>query len=164
MKLLQRLDAQLNNIEGALLIVFLTCMLLMAFLQVVLRNVFSSGFLWADILLRHLVLWIGFLGAALATSRERHISIDAFTRFLPVRWKHAVHVVTNFFAALICYYLMTAAITFIESEVDAGTTVYDSIPSWYAEIIIPVGFGLLMFHFAVRVLIDAAAALSGENT
>ncbi len=162
MKLLQRLDALLNKVEGILLILLLVVMLVLAFLQVVLRNFFSFGFLWADIVLRHLVLWIGFLGAALATSQERHISIDAFTRFLHPRLKHAVRVVTNLFASVVCYYLMTAAVTFIESEADAGTTVYDSIPGWYAGIIIPLGFGLLMIHFAVRVLVDGRAALAGE--
>lgn len=164
MKLLQRLDALLNKAEGALLILLLVVMLVLAFLQVVLRNFFSSGFLWADIVLRHLVLWIGFLGAALATSQERHISIDAITRFLSPRLKHAMHVVTNLFAAVVCYYLMTASITFIRSEVEAGTTVYADIPGWYAEVIIPVGFGLLMVHFAVRVAIDGRAALSTEHT
>lgn len=163
MKLLQRLDAALNKTEGALLILLLVVMLVLAFLQVVLRNFFSSGFLWADLVLRHLVLWIGFLGAALATSQERHISIDAVTRFLPPRLKHALRVVTNLFAAVVCYYLMTAAITFIESEAEAGTTFYADIPNWYAGIIIPVGFGLLIIHFLIRVMVDGRAALSAEH-
>ncbi|MGH2569375.1 MAG: TRAP transporter small permease [Bacteroidota bacterium] len=161
MKFLQRVDALLNKVEGTLLITFLAIMLVMAFLQVVLRNFFSFGFLWADILLRHLVLWIGFLGAALATSQERHISIDAFTRFLPERVKHAARVITNLFAAVVCYYLMTAAFTFVQSEKEAGTAIFAEIPGWYAQIIIPVGFGLLMVHFAVRVLLDARVVLKG---
>ncbi|HXG38967.1 MAG TPA: TRAP transporter small permease [Bacteroidota bacterium] len=163
MKILQRLDALLNKAEGALLILLLVVMLALAFLQVILRNFFSSGLLWADIVLRHLVLWVGFLGAALATSQERHISIDAFTRFLSPRLKHAMRVVTNLFAAVVCYYLMTASITFIQSEVEAGTTVLADIPGWYAEIIIPIGFGLLMVHFAVRVMVDGRAALLSEH-
>lgn len=163
MNVLQRMDALLNKFEGALLIFFLAVILVMAFLQVVLRNFFSFGFLWADILLRHLVLWIGFLGAALATSQERHISIDALTRFLPVRLKHAMRVFTNLFAALVCYYLMTAAITFVQSEIDAGTTVYANIPGWYAEVIIPVGFGLLMIHFFVRVVLGIVTTVKGAR-
>ncbi|HEY4611898.1 MAG TPA: TRAP transporter small permease [Bacteroidota bacterium] len=161
MKILQRVDALLNKVEGMLLVLFLSVMLVMAFLQVVLRNVFSFGFPWADILLRHLVLWVAFFGAALATSQERHISIDAFTRFLPERARHAARVVTNLFAAVVCYYLMTAAATFLQSEIDAGTVLYGSVPVWYAQLIIPVGFGLLLFHFAVRVVLDVRATIQG---
>ncbi|MCI0708237.1 MAG: TRAP transporter small permease [Ignavibacteriae bacterium] len=164
MKLLQRVDALLNKVEGTLLVAFLAVMLIMAFLQVVLRNVFSFGFAWADILTRHFVLWIAFLGAALATSQERHISIDAFTRFLPERIKYISRVITNLFAAVICYYLMTAAIAFIQSEIEFSTILFDDIPAWYAQIIIPVGFGLLMFHFAVRVLLDLRSAITGAST
>jgi TRAP-type C4-dicarboxylate transport system permease small subunit len=163
MKFLRRLDAMLNKAEGALLILLLVVMLLLAFLQVVLRNVFSSGFLWADIVLRHLVLWIGFLGAALATSQERHISIDAFTRFFSPRMKHALRVFTNLFAAVVCYFLMTASVTFVQSEVEAGTMVLENIPGWYAQSIIPVGFGLLIIHFSVRVVADLLSAM-GRNT
>jgi len=163
MKILQRVDALLNKAEGMLLVLFLSVMLVMAFLQVILRNFFSYGFPWADLLLRHLVLWIAFLGAALATSQERHISIDAFTRFLPERIKYAARVLTNLFAATVCYYLMTAAATFLQSEMDAGTVFYGSVPVWYAQLIIPVGFGLLMFHFVVRVLLDLRATVKGAE-
>jgi len=163
MKLLRQVDALFNKIEGALLITLLLVMMVMAFLQVVLRNVFSSGIIWADILLRHLVLWISFLGAALATSIERHISIDALTRFLSHKARHISKVITNLFAAVICYFMMKASITFVGYEISDGHTVYGQIPSWYAQIIIPVGFGLLAFHFLVRVAANAAAAFSKES-
>ena len=163
MKILQRVDALLNKFEGTLLVVFLTVMLVMAFLQVVLRNFFSFGFSWADIVLRHLVLWIAFFGAAMATSHDRHISIDAFTRFLPERVKHAARVVTNLFAAVVCFYLMSAARVFIESEIEFSTVIFGDVPAWYAQIIIPVGFGLLMVHFAVRALLDLRSAIKGAE-
>lgn len=163
MKLLQRIDSILNKVEGGLLITFLTLMMVLAFLQVVLRNAFSEGILWGDILTRHLVLWIGFLGAALATSNERHISIDAFTRFLSARARSMVKVVTNVFAAVICYFLLRASQTFVANEILDGRVVYGQIPSWYAQIIIPVGFGLLLIHFVLRAVINFGRASTGEE-
>lgn len=163
MKLLQKLDAILNKAEGGLLILLLTVMILLAFLQVVLRNAFSSGILWADILLRHLVLWIGFLGAALAASSDRHISIDALTRFLPERVKKGVNGLSYLFAAFICLLFFRAALTFLENERLDGTTVYADIPSWYAEIIIPIGFGLLVVHFVIRAILSAREAIAGKE-
>lgn len=162
MKYLKRLDSFLNGIEGYLLVALLSVMVVLSFTQVLLRNAFSESFLWGDILLRHLVLWVGFIGAALATSNDRHINIDAITRFLPSWLKHWSKVLTNVFAAVVCYFLCQAGVTFVKGEIDAGWTMYESIPSWYSAIIIPVGFGLLAFHFLVRVAVEAYQAIGKE--
>ena len=45
----------------------LVSILVMALIQIVLRNVFDSGLLWAESFLRILVLWIAILGAMVAT-------------------------------------------------------------------------------------------------
>ena len=81
-KILQKIDRGLYLFENSLLILILSVMVFMAFLQVVLRNLFHSGILWGDIFLRHLVLWVGFIGASLATRSERHINIDILTRLM----------------------------------------------------------------------------------
>jgi TRAP-type C4-dicarboxylate transport system permease small subunit len=164
MKILKTVDSVLNKIEGALLIFLLLVMLFMAFGQVLLRNFFSGGLVWGDILLRHLVLWIGFLGAALATSGERHLNIDALTRYLPERLKGAIATLTNIFAAFVCFLLFNASLTFIDFEIANKNTVLGDIPSWYAQIIIPVGYGLLTFHFIIRAILDAGKALQKGAT
>lgn len=152
MKVLRWCDDRLGRLEGVLLIILLSVMVLLAFVQVILRNVFSESLIWGEILLRHLVLWIGFLGAARATGEGRHISIDAFARFLPTRSRTIVRVITNAFAIVVCYFLLRASLTFIGDEIDFGSVVYGEVPSWYSQIIIPVGFGLMMIHFAVRIV------------
>lgn len=163
MKIIKKIDFVLNKIEGAILIILLLVMLVMAFGQVVLRNFFSGGIVWGDILLRHLVLWIGFLGAALATSGERHLNIDVYTRYLPERWKGAVATIADIFAAVVCCLLFRASLTFIEFEISNTHMVYGEIPSWIAEIIIPAGYALLMIHFSVRAILDANKALQKEQ-
>ena len=160
MKILKTLDLALNKVEGALLILMLSIMVLVAFSQVMLRNLFHTGIDGADVLLRHLVLWIGFLGAAIATSEERHINIDALRRFLSPRIRSAVDVLTDIFAAIVCYYLMSAAWVFVESEMAGGRSVFQNIPVWYGQSIIPVGFGLLVVHFAIRACLRAHTAVT----
>jgi C4-dicarboxylate transporter, DctQ subunit len=160
MKMLKKLDLTLNKIEGVFLILMLSVMMLVAFGQVMLRNVFHTGINGADILLRHLVLWIGFLGAAIATSEERHINIDALRRFLSPRIRSAVDVLTDLFAAVICFFLMNAARVFVQSEMADQRMVYQDIPAWYVQVIIPIGFGLLVVHFTIRAILRAHSALT----
>jgi TRAP-type C4-dicarboxylate transport system permease small subunit len=153
MNLLKRIDKALTRFEGYVLITLLFIMVVMAFLQVVLRNLFSSGILWADIFLRHLLLWLGFLGAAIATSENRHINIDALRRFFSKRMRSAVEVLTDSFAAVICFMLAQASWTFVQGEIADRRVLFGDIPSWYAQVIIPIGFGLLVIHFAIRALL-----------
>ncbi len=161
MKIFTFIDTVLNKAEGFLLVVLLTIMIVLSFAQVILRNVLGEGLLWADILLRHLVLWIGFLGASLAVSHQRHIGIDALTRALSGRYQLAARVVTNLFAAAMCYVLFDASRSFLAFEIEDSRPLVFNIPEWYSELIIPVGFGLLMVHFLVRVAVTSRDVIRG---
>lgn len=162
MKLLRSIDDRLTSLEGGLVILILGAMVLLAFFQVILRSAFSSGLVWADILLRHMVLWLGFLGGALATSKQRHIHIDALAHYAPPRVRAALGVLTNLFGAGVCIVLALASIRFIEGEIQAESLVYEGVPSWYAQIIIPVGFTLHVIHFLIRSLLNGREALGTE--
>ncbi len=164
MSVFKKFDSLLNKFEGGLLVLLLAAMVVMAFLQVILRNGFNSTILWVDILLRHLVLWTGFLGAALATSSERHINIDAFTRFLSPRVRSVVNTLTSMFAVAMCWFLLDASVTYVKNEMIAGSTIYADIPTWYSALIIPIGFGLLILHFSLKIILNATAALKNERS
>ncbi|MBW1813319.1 MAG: TRAP transporter small permease subunit, partial [Deltaproteobacteria bacterium] len=62
--------------EKVLLTTLLFSMIVLSFGQVVARNLFSTGFIWVDQMLRLEVLWVAFIGAALATEFNQHIKID----------------------------------------------------------------------------------------
>lgn len=160
MKLLHTLERVLNAIETSLLVVLLSTMVILAFTQVVLRNLFDTGFVWADTLVRHLVLWVGFLGAALATSDDRHISIDALTKFLSPRVKQTARILSEIFAAVVCFYLGDAAWTYLALERESGGELILSIPTWVAIVIIPAGYFILSFHFLVKVIESSVAVLA----
>jgi TRAP-type C4-dicarboxylate transport system permease small subunit len=162
MNALRSLNRFFYKIEFGLLVVFLSSMVLLAFAQVVLRNVFGTGLVWADTIVRHLVLWAGFVGAALATSDERHISIDALTKFLSFRKKHVVMIFTSAFAVVACYYLGSAAWEYVVEEQTHGGDLVLSIPTWVALLIIPAGYYLIAFHFFIKVIENAAASLGKQ--
>lgn len=162
MTFLRMLDRWLIRIETVLLVLFLSSMILLAFLQVVLRNFLGIGFLWADPLVRHLVIWVGFTGAAIAAHEERHIGIDAFSRFFSARWQDAVRILTSLFAIIVCYYLADAAWVFLVDEKSSGSDFMLNVPTWIALLIIPAGYALMAFHFFVKV-VEHAVSLLGKG-
>ena len=149
MKALEKLNSWIEGAETFVLVSVLGIMVIFAFLQVVLRNIFNEGILWGDILLRHLVLWVGFLGASLATRQQKHINIDIFSRFMSDKGKSIVRLITNLFSVFICYILAEAGWTFIQDEQMMGTVIFADIPAWYFQTIIPIGFFLMSFRFLV---------------
>ncbi|HET6271772.1 MAG TPA: TRAP transporter small permease [Bacteroidota bacterium] len=163
MTFLRTLDRFFYRIEFALLVLFLSAMVLLSFTQVFLRNFLGTGLVWADTIIRHLVIWAGFAGAALATTEERHISIDALTKFLSPRIKHVAQLFTGLFATITCVYLGDAAWTYLKDELTSGGVLVLGIQTWQALLIIPVGYFLIAFHFLVK-LVENLLGVLGRQT
>jgi TRAP-type C4-dicarboxylate transport system permease small subunit len=162
MGLLHWLDHWLANLERALVVLLLTGLLGLGLLQVIERNVLASGIFWADEVLQHLVLWLGFLGASLATREHRHLSIDVLSHFLPVRWHLWLGLLVNTAALVLCMLLVQAACGLVRSEYTAGTMLTFGVPAWLAQSIIPLGFGAITLRFALRLVETLARMLQPE--
>jgi TRAP-type C4-dicarboxylate transport system permease small subunit len=146
----ERVDEAIGRVEQTLIVTFLGFMILIAFLQIVLRNFFSTGLDWGDQLLRNLVLWIGFIGATLATKEGKHINIDVVSRWLPSLGKNVVTLFIHLFSFFICCLLTYAALKFIKNEVQMENRTFLNIPAWIPEMILPMTFGLMTFRFGLR--------------
>ncbi len=134
----------------------------LAFLQIFLRIFFATGILWGDPLLRHLVLWIALLGAAIAAKEGKHINIDVISRVLPDRGRVAIQALTDLFSTFICLLLIQASLKFIRDEFQAGTLAFLKIPTWAVAVIFPVAFGLIAIRFAISGCRNGAMAIRGS--
>ena len=148
----ERVDQIIGRVEHALLIVLVSSMLLIAFLQILLRNFFATGLAWGDPIVRNLVLWVGFVGAALATREGKHIQIDLVSRWTGPRARRVVEVLTHGFSFFICCLLTWASIKFIINEIQMKDVLFPGIPSWVSEIILPLTFGSMAFRFGLRLM------------
>ena len=146
----ERMDEMIARVEQTLVVSFLGFIIFVAFLQIILRNFFSTGLDWGDSLLRNLVLWIGFIGATLATKEGKHINIDVVSRWLPPMGKNVVTLVTHLFSFLVCCALTYATLKFIGNEAQMGQKAFLNIPAWIPEMILPITFSLMTFRFGLR--------------
>ena len=146
----EHIDGAIARMEQTLFVTFLGFMIVLAFLQIVLRNFFFTGLDWGDSVLRNLVLWVGFVGATLATKEGKHINIDIVSRWLPPLAKNTVTLITHLFSFFICCALTYAAIKFIKNEVEMGNRTFLNIPAWIPEMILPMTFSLMLFRFGLR--------------
>lgn len=153
-------------VEDGLLVAVLTAMILLSVAQIVLRNFAGVGIVWSDPFLRYMVLWVGLLGAMVATREYNHINIDIVSHFLPRRrTRSVVRVFTDSFTAVVCGFMTYAGIIFIKDEMSVATSAFGDVPAWAAELILPLAFAVIAIRylvFAVMHIIEAAGGRSPD--
>ncbi len=131
----------------------LTVMVTLAFAQVILRH-FGLGLLWGETVLKHLVLWTGFLGAALAAAAEKHFAWEAAHVGAPEKWKPWLRLTANLSGAAITGILLHASWIYFTDDRASGaelmTVAGVVVPSWIAAAGIPAGFALVLTHMLFK--------------
>ncbi len=146
---MDRLLRVVHRVEDWLLTIMLTSMIVLAAGQILLRNLFETGFAWADPMLRLLVLWVGLIGALSASRTDKHISIDVFSRVLSSRARAGVQSVTALFTAGVSGIIAYHAVRFVAMDYESGITGVAGLPAWILELIIPVGFGFIALRYLI---------------
>lgn len=151
---LHRLLRAAASVEDGILVLLLVMMIALAGTQIFLRNLLETGLEWGDPLLRVTVLWLGLLGAMVATRDDNHITIDIVSRVLPPRVKAAGRLVTDLFTATVCGLLAYHGARLVLFDMEAGTLAFVFVPTWVCELIIPFGFGIIALRFCVSFVLQ----------
>ena len=144
----------LYKIEDTMLVTALLLMILTAVIQLLLRNFMSSGVVWANAMVRILVLWCGLLGAMIATRQKSHISIDLVSRYLTEKVVKVFSVITQLFTAIICLTMAYYSFMLIQMEFQFGDTAFALVPVWVCQSIIPFAFAIIALRCFIFSLTD----------
>ena len=138
---------RLHLVEDALLVTFLAMMIVLASTQILLRNFFDSGIVWIDPLLRVLVLWLGLLGATVATRNNKHISIDLLPRILNRGTYCLIQSVVAQISAWTCLVIAWYGLSWIRLDYEDAVASFIGIPAWMLEVVIPASFALIGLRY-----------------
>jgi len=136
--------------EDGFLVVLTIILVVVAIAQILLRNLFSVTLLWADPVVRMLVLWTAFMGALVAARENRHLRIDALLQLLPSDKRRYVDVIIHLFNAAVCGLLAGIAVDFVHDEYIYGMRGALELPSWIFQLIFPLAFGVMSWRFLKR--------------
>jgi len=142
-----------HRLEDILLVLLLSSMIFLASAQRILRNLFDFGLVWADPLLRIMVLWLGMIGATVASRDNRHIHIDLVSHFFSKTSYLLIQTFVGQFTSWVCLLVAWNGTYWIRLDFADGMTGLLGIPSWMLEIIIPITFALIgirYFLFSLR--------------
>lgn len=153
-RLFRRIALSILWLENMTLVVLLAVMVAVAFVQIIARNLFDAGFPLADPFLRVGVLWLGLLGALVASRTDHHISIDVLTRFMPAAVAPWLNLVTFGFTAAVSGTIAWVSARFVYDEYQMESPLFGVVPAWPFEIIMPIAFGLIALRYLMHAVID----------
>lgn len=150
------LHAKLLQIEAILLVSTFLFILSIAVLQIVLRNFFDMGIIWADTFLRITVLWLGMMGALFASRNNNHINMNLGLKYLSGKSLRYVKAAVHLFTALICFIVAWYGVNLVLMEYEDAGIAFASIPIWVSVSIIPAGFLIMgLRYFSLFMLLIA---------
>jgi C4-dicarboxylate transporter, DctM subunit len=144
--------------ENLLVALALAALMLLPLIEIFGRKLFHAGLPGGAALQQHLVLIIGLLGGMFAARDRRLLSLSTLTNFLKGRWQTFARVFSSAFAAGITVFLCIAAWQLVQSEREGGKLLAAGIPLWTVQLIMPVGFAVIM----LRLLWHAAETWRGR--
>ena len=150
----ERAQMSIYRVEDSILVGLLLLMITLAVLQIFLRNLFETGIVWSDVLVRILVLWVGLVGAMVASRQGNHINIDIMERFLPERAKIVVNFIVELFTAFICAIVAYYSLQFVQMEFADGGMAFAKVPVWLCEAIIPFAFVVIAIRYVLLSIIN----------
>ena len=162
-RIIQQIGRLLERLGETVLLLLVAAMIILACVQIVLRDVWGGGLSWVDPLLRVMVLWTGLLGAVVATKMDKHISIDLASHLLPkgiFRW---LRVLRYLFATGVCLVLTWVAADFVLQEAGQGNgQEMAGLSSWQLNLVFPIAFGGIALRFLISSVRSLRAALTGK--
>ncbi len=139
-----------HAVEEGVLALMLFSMIVLASLDIFLRMFTGGGLVWVSPLIRIMVLWLGLLGALLATRDNQHISIDILSRILGDAMRRWAQAFTSLFAALVCGVTAWYSIEFVQGSFEYQDEVMSGVPAWPMQVVVPLSFAMMSLRFALH--------------
>lgn len=159
-----RLERWGTTLENAALVILLGALMLLAVAQIVLRVFFSFGFVWADELVKLLVLWITLVASIAASRNNRHLRIDVMSHFVAEKYARFPRIIVDAFAAFMCGLLAWHSWRYLQLVIEFEDTVLVDLPAWMAYALLPLAFALMCYRFVLSFSSDLIRAFGTDDS
>lgn len=143
-------NAQGTRVERGLVTFLLVTMILLPAASTVSRRLLGRELPGSAVLAQHITLWVGFLGAMLATASGRHLALSTLD-VIPVGWpRTAAWFLCQTVSAAVTALLAWASLELVKVEWTGFGQVAFGIKVAWSQLVMPVGFAIMALRFAWR--------------
>ncbi|MGE5414041.1 MAG: TRAP transporter large permease subunit [Syntrophomonadaceae bacterium] len=137
-------------VERAVLAILLVAMIALPAASTLSRRLTGRELAGAAVLAQHITLWVGFLGALVATIAGNHLALSTLDLVPGGVPRRTAHFFTQTVSAAVCALLAWASARLVASEWAGFGTVALGIRVAWSELVMPIGFGFMALRFAWR--------------
>lgn len=135
----------LNRVCEIALIVILSAMAIVVFMQVLFRYVLHLPLFWTEEFARYCLVWASLLGAAIALKRQEHIAVTFFLERFPLRFRGLMTLVGRISVALILGVMTWGGVKLVwitSAQISPALRIPMAIP----YLALPIGSAVMLFH------------------
>ena len=140
----------LRLVEDLVAAAALAGMVLLPLLEIAARRVLGVGIPAAGPIVQHLVLWVAFLGAAIAARDDKLLALATGTFIPEGRVRRAASIFAGAVASCVAGLLAWGAVQLVLTERETGATIGAHIPVWTTQLVLPIGFVLIALRLVRR--------------
>ncbi len=139
-----------TRLERALVALLLLAMVLLPAASTVSRRLTGRELPGASVLAQHITLWVGFLGALLATISGQHLALSTLD-LLPMGWpRRSARFFGQAVSAAACALLAWASVKLVRAEWGGFGVVSFGIRVAWSQLVMPAAFAVMALRFAWR--------------
>ena len=147
-RLLSRLVEGLIILGAAVIVTIVT-------IEVVLRYLFGHSLIFTEELSRYLMVWVVFLGGALAVRDGSHIRINVLAKRFSVKRRRLVHVIAHALTGIFLVVVTVEGLKILPRQLDQMCITID-VSMFYFYLAIPVGSVLMMLFLLPHIKVALA--------
>jgi TRAP-type C4-dicarboxylate transport system permease small subunit len=155
-----------EKIEKAVAVVIISLIVLIVFAATLSRYLFSEPIFGADRLATYMMVWLGFIGFQIATSKLRHIEVEFLKARVKPDLKYLMNIITSLLATVFLFTLFWLSFTYMNMSREMGDKdIVLNIPIWWIILILPLSFliSAIRYFFAVFLWLDIAKGRRKEE-
>lgn len=138
----------LDHLEEWIMSLMLLAMTSLAFMQVVRRYVFNTGFSWNLELTTVCFAIMIFVGISYGVRVGSHIGVDALVRIMPVGIRRSSAILVVLLCLLYVAFIMVGSVEYVSKMKAVGIEFEDMpIERWKVLIIMPIGYTMVALRF-----------------
>ena len=143
-----KINKKVEIAEKGISVFIITAIVVIVFVGTVARYIFDYPIFGAERLATYLMVWLGFMGVQITSSKMRHIEIEAVKSKMKPPVRHLMNIVSNIIGSAILVIFFKLSVDFmLESKNLDDADIVLNIPMWWIILIMPLSFGLSAIRF-----------------
>lgn len=146
---------KIDKVLAKLLIIIMTIMVINVLWQVFSRYFLGAPSSFTDELARYLMIWIGILGAAYVSGRNKHVAIDVLPSRLSAKTQKKLSLVVRILIILFCLFALViggSRLVYVTYVLDQYSPALQ-VPLALVYMVIPIS-GILIIYYKITDILN----------